>query len=124
VDYFLSQDLSSKYLGEFAEGYAYAEAGLYNYGSWEEIYDYDELEAGVEDGEIWNDSASGTFTGSLWFDEGDEGELWAYVDNWAYAYSEYEYVEEPVVPEPATLSLISLGMLGFGFIKRRKKRGI
>lgn len=114
VDYFLSQDLSTDYPGEYAWGYAYADAGLYNDDSGEEVYDYDELEAGVGDGEIWNDSASGTFTGSLWFDEGDQGEFWAYVHNGAYAYSEY------VVPEPATLSLLSLGMLGFGFLRRKR----
>ena len=114
VDYLLTQDLSTEYLGESAECKAHAYLSLYNRTTknwegdnvtlWNEVYD--------GDSGLWEDS--GTFTATLLFNTGDEVNFNIGVVNDADVYSP--------VPEPATMLLLGTGLIGLGWVGRRKVR--
>jgi len=113
VNYYLTQDLSTQYLGEWAKGGASAFLYLSNKtkGDWAE--DRGDLYNSVYDGDsgYWEDS--GTFTVTLSFDEGDEGEFGANVWYDANVHS---------VPVPSTMLLLGSGLAGLGLIGRRFRK--
>ena len=113
VDYYLTQDLSTQYLGEWVEGEVSAFLYLHNKtkGDWAE--DRGDLYNSVYDGDsgYWEDS--GTFTVTLSFDEGDEGEFGANVWYDANVHS---------VPVPSAMLLLGSGLAGLGLIGRRFRK--
>ena len=114
VDYYLTQELSTEYLGESAEGEAYALLALYSGLDGVGVEDQRELWNSVYNGGsgYWEDS--GTLTVTLWFDEGQVGEFYADVWNHADVYSP--------VPVPCTMLLLGSGLAGLGLIGRRFRK--
>ena len=115
VDYYLTQDLSTEYLGEWAEGEAAAGLHLYNEATGDSAEDWGHLYYNyVYDGGSDYSEDYGTLTVTLWFDEGQEGEFHANVWNHADVYSP--------VPVPCTMLLLGSGLAGLGLIGRRFRK--
>jgi len=114
VDYYLTQDLSTQYLGEWVDGKVFAQLSLYNSDKDEVAGDggflYNYVSDG--DGDHWEDS--GTLIAWLWFDEGDRGVFEAVLNNYADVYSP--------VPVPSTMLLLGSGLAGLGVIGRRFRK--
>ena len=114
VEYLLTQDLSTQYLGEWAEGRAYAWLSLFNEATSDSAEDWRDLFNGVGDGGSYWEEDIGTLIVTLWFDEGQVGEFDAYVGNHADVYSP--------VPVPCTMLLLGSGLAGLGLIGRRFRK--
>lgn len=114
VDYQLSLELRTDYLGEWAEGLAKVELLLWQ-GLLEGDGDMDELEDFVSDGGFMSDSRTGTLTVAYWFDAEDEGSVNFLVGDTVLNTAE---VMGGTIPEPATITLFGLGALG---LLRRKR---
>ena len=118
VDYFLNQDLDTDYLNDYAYGFSYAELGLVYFDGSVDSIDNAELEEEVWDENTLSQISNGILTASLWFEQGDEGVLWGFVENKADVYSEYS---EPI-PEPATLALLGSLATGLFSVASLKKK--
>lgn len=102
ADYEISQNLACVNADEWSYGYAEAVLYLENDTDETEDEDSDILINEAWGGDDLSDSASGTFTVSLWFNAWESG----YFEAWVYNEAEAE-----VIPEPATIAILGLGSL-------------
>ncbi len=110
VDYSLDLYVSTDRAGDEAYAYASSYIELYSSsGDWD--YDEDFLDYAVYDGAGDAFAAGGTLTLSVWFNDGEYGEIYAEVYNDAEVYS-------APIPEPSTMLLLGSGLLAVPFIRR------
>lgn len=113
VDYQLGQEMQTNVLGDYAAGDAWTWLGLYNIDYDNNDYYLVALNNEIADGDSFSDSATGTLSVSLFFNEGDDGWFDVGAENYANTSS---------VPLPGSIVLMASGLFGLAGFRKRKSR--